>query len=65
MVLHVRADEACHRDVNHHLGDKYKNGDLDSAPTFMSRDERAEPLLSHDRFPEEFNGNSSSKMRHG
>lgn len=33
VILHIRADEACHRDVNHHLGDKYKEGDLNSSPT--------------------------------
>ena len=31
VLLHVRADEAMHRDVNHHLGNKYKAGDTDSA----------------------------------
>lgn len=31
VVLHVRADEAMHRDVNHHFGNKYSAGDLDSA----------------------------------
>lgn len=30
VVLHVRADEAMHRDVNHHFGNKYGEGDLDS-----------------------------------
>lgn len=31
VILHVRADEAMHRDVNHHFGNKYSAGDLDSA----------------------------------
>lgn len=31
VVLHVRADEAMHRDVNHHFGDKYGEGDTDTA----------------------------------
>lgn len=36
VVLHVRADEAMHRDMNHHFGDKYGEGDTDS-PTHMSQ----------------------------
>lgn len=35
VVLHVRADEAMHRDVNHHFGNKCKKGDLDSPPSFI------------------------------
>jgi len=35
VVLHVRADEAMHRDVNHHFSNKYRQGDTDSAPEFM------------------------------
>lgn len=31
VILHIRADEAMHRDVNHHLGNKYSTGDTDSA----------------------------------
>ncbi|CAN8074012.1 unnamed protein product [Agarophyton chilense] len=30
VILHVRADEAMHRDVNHHFGNKYRDGDTDS-----------------------------------
>lgn len=30
VILHVRADEAMHRDVNHHFGNKYGAGDTDS-----------------------------------
>lgn len=33
VVLHVRADEAMHRDVNHHIGDKYLQRDTDSPLT--------------------------------
>lgn len=32
VVLHVRADEAMHRDVNHYFGDKYGLGELNSPP---------------------------------
>lgn len=32
VILHVRADEAMHRDVNHHFGNKYGDGDTDSSP---------------------------------
>lgn len=35
VVLHVRADEAAHREYNHMLADKYKAGDLDSYPAAM------------------------------
>lgn len=35
VVLHVRADEAAHREFNHHLGDKYHASDIDSAPAMM------------------------------
>lgn len=38
VVLHVRADECCHREMNHALAEKYKNGDIDSPPTFMQVD---------------------------
>lgn len=34
VVLHVRADEAMHRDVNHHFGNKYKKGEIDTPPSF-------------------------------
>lgn len=30
VILHVRADEAMHRDVNHHFGNKYGAGDTDT-----------------------------------
>lgn len=36
VVLRVRADEAAHRDVNHHFADKYNAGDLNSPITSMS-----------------------------
>ena len=32
VILHVRADEAMHRDTNHHFGNKYGDGDMDSEP---------------------------------
>jgi ubiquinol oxidase len=35
VLLHVRADEAAHREFNHHLADKYTAGELDSPPAFM------------------------------
>ncbi|KAI0565114.1 Alternative oxidase [Gracilaria domingensis] len=35
VILHVRADEAMHRDVNHHFGNKYRDGDTDS-PTIST-----------------------------
>lgn len=38
VILHVRADEACHRDFNHHLSDKYAAGDGDTFPTMMDPD---------------------------
>lgn len=38
VVLHVRADECCHREMNHALAEKYKYGDVDSPPAFMKMD---------------------------
>lgn len=35
VILHVRADEAMHRDVNHYFGNKYGEGDTDSPPSFI------------------------------
>lgn len=35
VILHVRADEAMHRDVNHYFGSKYGKGDLNSPPKFL------------------------------
>uniref|UniRef100_A0A7S1XCA3 Alternative oxidase n=1 Tax=Compsopogon caeruleus TaxID=31354 RepID=A0A7S1XCA3_9RHOD len=48
VVLHVRADEAMHRDMNHHLGDKYFNRDLSSPPSFMGHDLRAQEAIDND-----------------
>jgi ubiquinol oxidase len=33
VVLYVRADECCHREINHGIANKYKSGDSDSPPT--------------------------------
>lgn len=41
VVLHVRADEAMHRDVNHHFGNKYAAGDRDSLPSVHDRAQRS------------------------
>lgn len=38
VILHVRADEAMHRDVNHHFGNKYGAGDTDSSPDLAKWD---------------------------
>jgi ubiquinol oxidase len=35
VVLHVRADEAAHREFNHMLANKYRSGDLSSQPIEM------------------------------
>lgn len=35
VILHVRSDEAAHREFNHHLADKYLAKDIDSKPTPM------------------------------
>lgn len=35
VILHVRADEAMHRDVNHYFGNKYGDGDTDSPPKIV------------------------------
>lgn len=37
VILHVRADEAMHRDVNHHFGNKYRSGDLNSPPGYTDK----------------------------
>lgn len=54
VVLHVRADEAAHRDFNHHLSDKYKSGDVDSAPTFLDINANADKNKFQDAFKEGF-----------
>lgn len=35
VILHVRSDEAAHREFNHHLADKYRSKDIDSKPVHM------------------------------
>lgn len=50
VVLHVRADEAAHREFNHFLAGKYESGDLDSPPIFMkthNSDER--PVVTNEK----------------
>jgi Alternative oxidase len=44
VVLHVRADEAAHREFNHMLADKYKAGDLGSRPADMVYEKRPSDL---------------------
>jgi ubiquinol oxidase len=44
VVLHVRADEAAHREFNHMLANKYKAGDLSSRPVDMKYDKRPSDL---------------------
>jgi len=47
MVTHVRADEACHRDLNHHFADVPHYADIDhhevTIETVKESDEGAEP----------------------
>jgi hypothetical protein len=35
VALHVRADEAAHRETNHHIADKYAASDIDSPVEHM------------------------------
>lgn len=65
MILHVRADEACHRDVNHHLADKYAAGDADSRPTPMNSGLRSEEITWTDEFPEEDDKDASIDQSRG
>lgn len=44
----MRADEACHRDVNHHLADKYYGNESDSYPELMQSDLRNDDMHSFD-----------------
>jgi hypothetical protein len=52
-VLHVRADEAAHREFNHMLADKYKAGDLGSRPADMVYEKRSSDLAK-----DQLNGDS-------
>ncbi|CEP00236.1 unnamed protein product (mitochondrion) [Plasmodiophora brassicae] len=46
IILHVRADECMHGSFNHHLADKYKQGDIDTEPTFLQSDMRDEKIAA-------------------
>ena len=62
VILHVRADEACHRDFNHHLSDKYAAGDADTSPTVMNAnltDEQVEKQAQDD-FNDERRGRAAA-----
>ena len=46
MIAHVRADEACHRDLNHHFADIPHYEEVDSHVVTIAKDEEKEDQVS-------------------